>query len=102
MTTINDYLTGKLPGVIVDMQEIKKDRCPHVNTDCIDSRPIKHARRRRRHHCKDCKERFTTIEVVIEECSASETLDTINKFRRLTEPQMKLLNNLIDEFNRYE
>ena len=69
-------------------------RCPKCKSSmlkCIDSRPI-NGRTRRRYECLKCRERFSTVEISVEDYKAfqlkEKLLADVLEFSRKTETKL--------------
>jgi transcriptional regulator NrdR family protein len=68
------------------------DKCKHKKTSCIDTRVHKDGYRVRRHKCKTCNYRFSSVEVNVGEFSRDDKitpLDVLKKNLKIDEAELK-------------
>lgn len=85
----------------VSNEILKHNSCAHKNRKNIDSRPVVGGRRRR-YECLDCKERFSTMEILIDNVKRGHKNKMINQLQKqlgLSIDQINAVNELIRVFS---
>ena len=76
-------------------------KCEHLRTQCLDSRPYREYRRRR-YECLDCGERFSTIEVRMDNLRRGggyqDAMDLLRNDFGMTVRQQEAVGELIQAF----
>ena len=75
--------------------------CKHTNMRCVDTR-MKKDYRYRRHECKDCGKRLTSIEMFLDDKILNRRAGALSvmkeQIRNITPEQIKAIKQLVESF----